>query len=94
MRSRAAPVPVSRLIMAAVSHCQDLIDRGAVTRTADQPGAFQCNQLEANFAVQMHNPIGGLIRNHGRTRRESQRASRSWSSYEKFSLAYCVNSTS
>ena len=54
--------PVSRLIIAAVSHCQDLVDRGAITRTADEPRAFQPDQFEAEIAVQMLD----LIRNHRR----------------------------
>src|SRR5437588_2304457 len=64
IRSRTAPV--SRLIIAAVSHCQDLVNRGAITRTAYEPGAFQRDQFEAQIAVQMLDPLGRLIRNHGR----------------------------
>jgi len=43
-------VPVSRLIIAAVSYCQDLVDRGAITRTADEPKAFQRDQFELSPA--------------------------------------------
>src|SRR2546429_157711 len=64
MRSSTAPVPVSRLIIAAVSHCQDLVDRRAVTRAADEPRAFQRDQLEAKIPIQSHDSIGRLIRNH------------------------------